>query len=114
MNLTKEQEERIVLLAVEEILRRMPTVIENLIVEQAAINSQKDAFYKKYPELSGHKELVAKMISELEGQDLCLDTDKLLDEAAKKASVILADKEINFSIPDALNIDRKFDGNGEI
>jgi hypothetical protein len=68
--------------AVEEALRVLPSVLQNLVVQVAHVKELRDNFYRDHPELDSHKEIVAKVVEEVEASNPGLIYDKLMEKVA--------------------------------
>lgn len=68
---------------VEETLKTLPAVISHLVKTTSTLQSLSEGFYKKNSDLISHKELVRKVIEEVEAGNPGMELDKVLTEAAK-------------------------------
>jgi hypothetical protein len=84
LQLSKAQEDRIVLQVIEKVLNLMPEVIGNLMSQQASNNTVRKEFYTKYPEFKDHADVVTAVIAGEEGKELGQDLDKVLAEAVPR------------------------------
>lgn len=80
-DLTNEQVDNIVSLVIERVLTRMPKVIGNLMAQQATANKVKKDFYKKYPEFEKHKDVVVDVVGKIEGKNLTLSLEQIMEKA---------------------------------
>jgi len=69
---------------VEKVLLMIPDVIGNLITHHMTMNKTNQDFYKKHTDLQNHKDIVAKVLEQVEGENPLLDHQKLLDKALPK------------------------------
>lgn len=83
--LTHELALLLVYKAVEEMLRILPGVIQNLVRRTVQLRDLTDKFYSDNPELVDHKEIVARVIEGLELKSPQIDLEQLLKEAAPLA-----------------------------
>ncbi len=73
--------EMIVDRAVEKTLLLIPEVVGNLITHHISVNKLNKEFYEKNPDLRDHKQMVASVIEQVEGNNLPMDYGKLVDKA---------------------------------
>lgn len=77
--ITEEEKNEIITKAVEKALLMLPKVLSNLMINQANLLSISEEFYKKYPEFSKHKTIVASVIEDIEGKNPNLKYEKILE-----------------------------------
>ena len=65
----------------EEILLKIPDIIGTLMTNHVVLNKANKEFYKKYSEFRDHKNTVASVIEQVEGDNPHMDYQKLLDKA---------------------------------
>ena len=63
----------------QEVLLLIPDTIGNLMTEQAAQSRMNTDFYKKYKEFQNHKDVVVSVIELIEGQNVGMDYDRVLE-----------------------------------
>jgi len=73
---------RICALAVEDALRVLPTVVRSLVAQAALSKKAADTFYLENRDLEGHKELVARVVEELESKSPGKTYADILNSAA--------------------------------
>jgi hypothetical protein len=78
--------ESIIKRAVEESLRILPSVIDHLTQQVRMLQAMSEEFYKEHPGLCAHKELVAKVIEQIEAENPGLSYKDVLAKAALVAS----------------------------
>lgn len=71
--------------AVEEMLRVLPGVIQNLVRRTVMLRDLTDHFYADNKDLVDHKDIVARVIEGLELKSPQIDLEQLLKEAAPLA-----------------------------
>jgi len=71
--------------AVEEMLRILPGVIQNLVRRTVMLRDLTDKFYADNKDLVDHKDVVARVIEGLELKSPQIDLEQLLKEAAPLA-----------------------------
>lgn len=71
--------------AVEEMLRILPGVIQNLVRRTVMLRDLTDKFYADNKDLVDHKDVVARVIEGLERKSPQIDIEQLLKEAAPLA-----------------------------
>lgn len=71
--------------AVEEMLRILPGVIQNLVRRTVQLRDLTDKFYADNKDLIDHKDVVARVIEGLELKSPQIDLEQLLKEAAPLA-----------------------------
>ena len=76
----QELEDRII----EKVLLMIPEVMGNLITHHMSMKETNQEFYKKHSELQEHKEVVAKVLEKVEGDNPLLSHQKLLEKALPK------------------------------
>lgn len=81
---------RVCALAVEDALRLLPTVTQNLVVQISELKSASDRFYKDNPDLATQKDGVARIIQDLEARHPGKSLPDLMNEAARVAKQRLA------------------------
>jgi len=83
---TKEQIDELLLKtkqeAVEEALRALPAIIQNLVVSASRLQKVSTEFYKDNKDLVEHKDLVGKIIQEVEADNPGISFEKITEEAA--------------------------------
>lgn len=114
--MTAEEKQAIVKEVIEVVLNKMPEVIGNLMMHHSMINEFKTNLKTKYPEFSGHEKTVAKVLESIEGQDLTLTIDELMQQAVPKIKnqIEITDRVDTTSIrePSALPLNLADDANG--
>ena len=80
-DLTNEQIDNIVAIVMEKLLNAMPKVVGNLMQQQATANKIRKDFYAKHPELEKHKEVVAQVVSKIEGENLTTPLNIIMERA---------------------------------
>jgi hypothetical protein len=75
------REEVLIEATIERLLKRMPSVISNLMKEQAVHFKLNKAFYEENPQFIPHKDVVAKTIEQLDGENPAMDYKELLNKA---------------------------------
>lgn len=105
MELSKEQEERIILQVIERILNKMPEVIGNLMSQRAVMNKLKKEFFDGNPEFKDHKEIVGQVLADVEGNDITLDYEQIFKKAKPEISKRIQMKQET----DLTNVKRKSD-----
>ena len=68
--------------AVEEALRALPAIIQNLVVSASRLQKVSTEFYKDNKDLVEHKDLVGKIIQEVEANNPGISFEKITEEAA--------------------------------
>ncbi|MCP3684330.1 MAG: hypothetical protein GY861_16755 [bacterium] len=81
MELTREQEDKIVQKVIERVLTLMPETIGNLMANHSSNKQIKDNFFKGHPEFVGHEATIASVLEMYEGKDLSADYDKVLNNS---------------------------------
>lgn len=71
--------------SVEEMLRILPGIIQNLVRRTIQLRDLTDKFYADNPDLVDHKVVVARVIEGLELKSPQIDLEQLLKEAAPLA-----------------------------
>jgi len=71
--------------AVQEALKLLPLINENIIKQAAVLHESSNKFYKNNPDLVEHKPMVAKLIETYEGQNPGRPLDEVLNLAAVEA-----------------------------
>lgn len=84
MELTNEQEDRIVATVIERILNSMPEVIGNLMAEHANNNKLKEEFFSKHEEFKKHLDVVTSVVEAEEGKKLGQDYETILNNSVEK------------------------------
>lgn len=84
MELTTEQEERIILKVIEHILNKMPEVIGNLMSQYAENNKIKTEFLGQHTEFKEHLDIVTKIIQLEESKELGQDYETILKNSVPK------------------------------
>jgi soluble cytochrome b562 len=79
--MTQEEKEEIINQAVERALLSLPEVVGNLMTQQAAFSKINSQFYKDHPEFTGHKDIVAAVVEQIDGAKPDLDYEGKLKEA---------------------------------
>ena len=86
----KDAYDELVQLAVQEALRILPIVNENIIKQSAVLHDKSKQFYVDNPELTQNKKLVAGVIERIEGENPGLAFEDILKKAAPEAKSAMA------------------------
>ena len=87
--------DELVNVAAQEALRSLPLINENIIKRSAVLHEMSRKFYEDNKDLEAHKDMVAKVIERIEGQNPGMDFDKILLKAAPMArEAIKAEEKI--------------------
>jgi hypothetical protein len=81
---TDEERREIIEQAKQEFMVIMPEIIGNLIANHAAFAKMNSEFYKEYPDLADHKDVVVKVLEKEEGVDPLGDYKERLVKAVPK------------------------------
>lgn len=65
----------------QEVLLLIPDTIGNLMTEQATQSKMNAEFYKAHKEFQDHKDVVVSVIEMIEGKNIGMDYDKVLEKA---------------------------------
>ena len=76
--------------AAERSLRVLPFVIKNLIASAGKMKEVREAFYDRNKDLVNHKELVAKVMEEIETRHPAVGIEKIAELTAKETKRRLA------------------------
>lgn len=82
--ITEEERQEIIDLAVEEMLRRLPEVVGNLVVSNTVYSKLSEEFYSKHKEFTNHKEIVQTVVAQIEGNDPTKEFETILTEAVPR------------------------------
>lgn len=77
--------DQLVQLAVQEALKMLPIVNENIIKQSAVLHKASEQFYQNNPDLADHKPMVASVIERLESDAPGTNFDEILRRAAPEA-----------------------------
>jgi hypothetical protein len=97
---TDEERNEIINAAVERTLLAIPEVVGNLMANHAALHKINSAFYKKYPEFSGRKDIVQSVVEMIEGKNPTMEYEKMLELAVpeiRKRLIIVKDVDVKGS-----------------
>lgn len=78
---TEEERQSIINEAVEKALLALPSVMGNLMAQQATYSKLTSKFYRDHPEFAKHKDIVASCIEKVDGQNPTLPFDEKLKKA---------------------------------
>ncbi len=78
---TQEEREEIIEATIERILLRLPEVVGNLMTNHAALFKLNKKFYEEYEEFVTHKDIVAKVIEEIDGSHIGMPYEDILKKA---------------------------------
>ena len=84
MDILTQREQELEDRVIEKVLLMIPEVIGNLITHHMSMKDTNQEFYKKHSELVNHKEVVAKVLEKVEGENPLLSHQKLLEKALPK------------------------------
>ena len=84
MEISAEKEQEIEDRIVEKVLRMIPDVIGNLITHHMTMQKTNQDFYTKHKDLQEHKDIVAKVLEQVEGDNPLLDHKDLMEKALPK------------------------------
>lgn len=79
--LTEEERNSIINEAVEKALLKIPEVVGNLITSATYSARLNREFYEKYPEFTKDKEMVAKVVQKVEGDNPGKEYEWILEQA---------------------------------
>jgi hypothetical protein len=79
--ITEEEKQEIIDKAVEKAMLILPETVGHLIANHFAMSKLNTEFYKKYPEFSGKKDIVASVIEMVEGKNPLMRYEDLLTKA---------------------------------
>ena len=108
--LTEEERQSIIDAAVEKALLALPSVMGNLMAQQAVYSRLTSKFYKDYPDFAGHKDIVAACIEAVDGTFPNLPYEEKLKKAVpeiKKQIAMLG--SVSMEVPRD-RIDRRYEG----
>lgn len=97
INVDKANEilQRVCSKAVEDALRALPAVMENLLQQGALLKKTSEQFYKDHADLQDHKDIVAMTLEELDGKnpgrqyiDTLRDAVPLIREKIKRLEAV--------------------------
>lgn len=74
---------------IQEALKSLPLVNENIIKRSGALHKMSEDFYRKNPDLLEHKPTVASIIEQVESENPGISFDKLLDKAGARSREFL-------------------------
>lgn len=74
---------------VQESLRMLPLINDNIVKQAALLHESSTQFYKDNGELVGHKQLVAETIEVIESENPGMAYDELLEKVAPRVKSIL-------------------------
>lgn len=78
---SKDAFEQLIQLAVQEALKMLPIVNENIIKQSAVLHKASEQFYQNNPDLVDHKPMVASVIERLESDAPGTGFDEILKKA---------------------------------
>jgi hypothetical protein len=81
-NMTPEEKEEIINLAVERAYLGLPEVVGNLMTQFALNLERTKKLYAKYPKFKGHEDTVRSVIEMVEGKNPLLEYDQIIEKAA--------------------------------
>ena len=79
--ITEEERQSIINEAVEKALLALPEVVGNLMANQASLMKMNREFYKKYPEFSTEKDLVASVVEKVDSDNPGIGYEKILERS---------------------------------
>lgn len=85
--------ERLVNSCVEQALRMIPGVVDFMVRQATYLNQLSGDFYKNHPELAEHKELVGRVLEQVESENPGTPYEKLLEKTVPKAKQVLQGKK---------------------
>jgi len=89
--ITQDERESIINEVIERILLMLPELIGNLISNHISLIKLNRDFYKKYPEFSKRKDLVAAVLESIEGNNPNLGYEEILEKAVPEIKNKLSD-----------------------
>ncbi len=120
--MNEEELNKIVELAVEKILVRMPEVVGNLMKHHAKMLQLNQKFYTDNPDFQKHKKVVVDVLEDLEGKNPHIKYEQLLEKATpaiKDRIGVMSNLDMN-NVKDKGALDLGFSGdsmkasNGEL
>ena len=88
--LTEEERQQIIDAAVEKALLLLPTVMGNLMAQQASYSKLTSQFYKDHPNFAGHKDIVAACVEMIDGKNPTLPYKEKLEKAVPEINKQIA------------------------
>lgn len=79
--ITPEERESIINEAMERILKIIPETIGNMMVANASYQKLTKDFYEKYPEFTGHRDIVREVVNKVEGANPTKDFEDILKQS---------------------------------
>lgn len=79
--ITQEEKKELINEITEAILVNMPDVLGKLMTQHAMKNKLKKNFFESNPDFIGHNELIAEILLKVEGENLSLSYEDILDKA---------------------------------
>lgn len=76
-------------LLIQEALRMLPLINDNIVKQAALLHESSTKFYKDNPGMVGHKQLVAETIEVVESENPGMGYDELLEKVAPRVNTIL-------------------------
>jgi hypothetical protein len=103
--ITPEERQEIIDAAVEKALLMLPTVVGNLMAQQATQSKMVSQFYKDHPDFAKHKDIVAACIEQVDGHNPLL----LFDEKLAKAVPMIQQRIKDMSVANTTIVNTKAD-----
>ena len=104
---------RVCSVAAENALRALPLVIENILAQGTVLKKSSEEFYKAHPEFQSHKDVVARVIEDLDHKNPGKAYSELLTEAVpeiRKKIDTLSEFSMNKTKPNVEDLDTKING----
>lgn len=116
--MTAEEREEIIQEAVERTLLSLPKVVGNLMQTQAAYAKMNIQFYKDHPEFANHRDVVAKVLEQVDGANPGEEYETKLKQAVpeiKRRLKMMDSLDMTDVVPKAkINRMLEMKGNGEL
>lgn len=90
----REAFEDLVQLAVQEALKALPLVIDNITKQAAVLRSSSEQFYNENPGLREHKPLVAKVLEQVEAENPGISYKTLLEKTKPRVYQALQSQSV--------------------
>lgn len=119
MDITEEQKEEIIALAVERALLRLPYAMGSLIDSHFAMLKMNKEFYERNKDLAEHKNIVASVVEEIDNQNTLLSYEEKLKKAVPEirrriGTIKMLDMQSADKPKRETNIESSSSNNGEL
>lgn len=106
--------DKVVSASVEQALRMIPGVVDYMVRHATYLNQLSTNFYEKHPELAEHKDIVTKVLEQVESENPGKPYEELLNKTVPKAKEVLSGRNKIMASREEFNLSKTDEDLGEL